>query len=163
MCSVGRFFRGGECSLFTLAQTILLSDAPQCPELSFRRHSALRELKINLTDRSRLESAAGWLSVTLSTVTSNLFTKLTISIVLVSSFIRATGEIYVREWNAVDNVLDQLSLCEGMTLVVKAKVWVEEDKFGEVIEKYFPLMWGSGRVVSEVPPPPVRDEAQGYL
>jgi len=59
----------------------------------------------------------------------------------------------VRGWNLVDNVLVRLSLREDVTLVVKAKEWVEMDKFGGVIEKYFPLMWERGRVVLEVPPP----------
>ena len=147
----------------TLTQTISFSGGTQCPQLNFKSHSVLRELEVNLTERSHLESAARWVSGTLLTATSNVFTKLTISIALVSVWLRATGENYVRGWNSVDNALDRLSLREKVTLVVKLKQWAEEDKIVEVIKTYFPSMWESGRVVVEIPPPPVRDEAQADL
>jgi len=145
--------QGGECSLFTPVHTISLSGTPRCPPLNFERHSALRQLKINLTGYSPLESAAEWTSETIPTITSHVFTKLAISIAPVSLF-RAVSENLVRWWNLVDNVLDRLSLCEYVTLVVTATEWVETDKFGEGIKKYFPLMWEKGRVVLEIPPPP---------
>jgi len=153
------FHQGDECSLFTFVRTISLSGAPHCPPLSFKRHPALRELEISLTERARLESAAGWLSETLSTITSNAFTKLTISISLVSFLFRAVGDDYVRGWNSVDDVLDQLNRCEDVTLVAKMTEWVKGDNFGGVIEEYFPLMWVKGRVVLEVPPPTTREVA----
>ena len=55
----------------------------------------------------------------------------------------------MRGWNSVDNMLDRLSLCEDVTLVVRPQHSVVEDKFKELIEKYFPLMWENGRVVLE--------------
>ena len=64
---------------------------------------------------------------------------------------------YVRAWNSVDNALDRLSLCEDVTLVVKPEEWVEMDKFGELVEIYFPLMWENERVILEAPPPTMRD------
>ena len=66
-------------------------------------------------------------------------------------------ESQVRAWNSVDNVLDRLSLCEDVTLVVRAQHWVIEDKFMELIEIYFPLMWENRRVVLEGPPPYMDD------
>ena len=145
--------------LFTPVLTLSLSGAPHCPPLRFKRHSTLRELEINLTERAHLENAAGWLSETLSTVTSNMFTKLTISIALASFLFRSEGENDVREWNSVDDVLVRLSLREDVILVTKITEWVEEDEFRDVIEKYFPSMWEKGRVVIEVPPPTMRDVA----
>jgi len=55
----------------------------------------------------------------------------------------------VRGWNAVDNVLDRLSLCEDVMLVVRMEHWVVGEEFDELIERYFPLMWENGRVVLE--------------
>jgi len=97
--------------------------------------------------------AAGWLSGTLLTITSSVFTKLTISVAHVPFFLHAAAENRVGGWNAVDNVLDRLSLCEDVMLVVRPEGWVERDKFEEAVEKYFPLMWENERVVLEVPPP----------
>ena len=148
------FLQDGERPLFTLVQTISLPGAPRCPQLNFKHHFALRELKINLIEKSGLESGAGWLSKTLPTVTSNEFTKLTISITLVSFLLRAVDENYARGWNAVDDVLDRLRPHEYVTLVVRPEEWMEAGKLGKMIEKYFPSMWERKRVVLEVPPPP---------
>jgi len=151
------FFSWDECYLFTPAQTISLSGAPRCPPLDFKRHSALRELEIKLSQDTNIERIAGWLSETLLTVTSNVFTKLTLSIALASFFLRTTGANYVHGWNSVDNALDRLSLCEDVTLVVKPEEWVDMDKFGELVEIYFPLMWENERVILEAPPPTMRN------
>jgi hypothetical protein len=53
----------------------------------------------------------------------------------------------VREWNLVDDVLDRLSLCEDVILVVRPQGYRVDDRFKDLIEKYFPLMWENGRVV----------------
>ena len=87
------------------------------------------------------ESSVGWLSETLSTITSKVFTELTIYPYFAS----------VRGWNSVDNVLDRLNLREGVTLVVRRRM--REDGFEDMIKTYFPLMWKKGRVVLEVPYP----------
>jgi hypothetical protein len=81
-----------------------------------------------------------------------VFTELIICIARVSSF-QTANENQLRGWNSVDNVLDRLSLCEDVMLVVKPQHWVIEDKFKRLIEKYFPLMWENGRVVLEGPAP----------
>jgi len=156
-CFGRSFVELGGCPLFTLVRTTSLSGTPRCPQLSFKRHPVLRDLEINLASSVDLERAARWLSGTLKTITSNAFTKLTVCVDRVTLSLRATGENYVREWSAVDNVLDRLSLCEDVTLVVRLDEWVEMDKFGKMVEKYFPLMWENGRVNLEVPPPTMRD------
>lgn len=66
-------------------------------------------------------------------------------------------EDQVRGWNSADNVLDRLSLCEDVTLVVRRQHRVAEDKFKKLVEKYFPLMWENGRVVLEGSSPDVED------
>lgn len=69
----------------------------------------------------------------------------------------------MRGWNSVDNVLGRLNLRKGATLVVRPQRWVAEDKFKELMEKYFPLMWKSGRVVLKIPPPEVKDVLPGVV
>lgn len=64
----------------------------------------------------------------------------------------------MREWNSVDNALDRLSLCKSVTLVLRPQFWVMDDKFHELIEKHFPLMWENGRVVLEGRLPYLKDE-----
>lgn len=115
----GRWFgalslHGGEYPLFTSIRTISLSGTRQCPQLSFKRHSALRELEIKLADRAHIESASGRLSETLSTITSNAFTKLTVYIALVPFMVRNAAEIQLREWNSFDNALDRFNLCDNV-------------------------------------------------
>ena len=98
--------------------------------------------------------AAGWLSEALSTITSNVFTELTVSIALVSlaSYNMAGNEL--RAWNSVDNALNRFNLCDGVTLVVKTQDWVGEDQIIRgLVRNYFPSMWDTGRVVFEVLPP----------
>ena len=94
------------------------------------------------------ESSAGWLTETLSTITSNAFTEVTIWI----SPSYTPSEHQVCEWNAVDNVLDRLNPSEDVTLVVKPLRLVVKDKFEDSIRVRFPLMWKSGRVVLEASP-----------
>ena len=60
----------------------------------------------------------------------------------------------MRGWHSVDNVLDRLSLCEDVTLVVRPGAWVEKVRFEKVIDECFPLMRENGRIVLEVPAPP---------
>ena len=151
----GSFLHGEEWP-FT---SVLIPGAPQCPLISFEQHPALQKLEITLARGAVMERAAGWLSETLSTITSNAFTELTISIANVSYMLHNATQDQLRGWNSVDNVLDRLSLCEDVALVVKPQQWVEKDKFGEVIEKHFPLMWENGRVVLEIPPPNMKDVA----
>ena len=127
------------------------------PQLSFKLHPGLRKLEIKIFEWANTGIAAAWLFGTLSTITSNVFTELTISIARVSFSFSNTSENQVREWNSVDNVLDRLSLCEDVTLVVKPQLWAIDDEFKGLIEKYFPLMWENERVVLEGPPPHVED------
>jgi len=77
-----------------------------------------------------------------------VFTELTINIARVSFSFHTAGESQVHGWNSVDNVLDRFSLCEDVTLVVRPQHLVIEDKFKELIEIYFPLMWENWREVS---------------
>ena len=95
------------------------------------------------------ESSTGWLSETLSTITSEVFAKLIIWI----PPRYAASENQVRGWNSVDDVLDRLNPCGDVTLVVRPLQWVVEDKFKDSVAKRFPLMWKSGRVVLEVSRP----------
>ena len=125
----------------------------QCPQLDFKRNPAFRKLEIKVSEWAKTELVAAWLTKTLSTVTSSTFTELTICITRVSPSFDNASEDQVYGWNSVDNVLDRLSLCEDVALVLKPQQWIMEDKFKELIEKYFPLMWENGRVVLEEPPP----------
>ena len=136
------------CSPLSYNSTV--SGTPPYPPLNFKRHPRLRQLEINLTRGEDTEGAARWLSETLSTVTSNVFTELTIH---VPPF-HTASEDQTRAWNSVDNVLDRLSQCEGVTLVVKLQHWVEEGQ----IETDFPLMWRNGRVTLDMPSPYMEDE-----
>jgi len=86
-----------------------------------------------------------------------MFTELTIYISLAASSFYCLGGDQVRGWNSVDDVLDRLSLCEDVTLVVRPQNWVVEDKLKESIEKYFPLMWENERVALAIPPRNVED------
>jgi len=63
----------------------------------------------------------------------------------------------LREWNSVDHVLDQLDLCENVTLVLRPRHWVVLDRFRVLTENYFPLMWKKGRVVLEEQPATMED------
>ena len=86
-----------------------------------------------------------------------MFAELVINIARVSFSFHTANESQVRGWNSVDNILDRLSLCEDVTLVVRPQHWVIEDKFKGLVETYFPLMWENGRVVLEGPPPYMDD------
>ena len=63
------------------------------------------------------------------------------------------SEDLLRGWNSVDNVLDRLNQGEGVTLVVKPLRLAVKGRFEDSIMERFPLMWKSGRVVLEIPPP----------
>ena len=124
------------------------------PQLSFKRHLALQKLKIGLPGRASAEGPAKWLSETLSTITSKAFTKLIISVVITSFSSYAARDNQARGFHSVDNVLDQLSLCEDVTLVASPpQHWVLEGRLKELVENLFPSMWKNGRVVVENPPP----------
>jgi len=112
-----------------------------------------QKLEIKLVEWANTELVATWLSGTLSTITSNVFTELTIRVTRMSFSLRDTDENQLCGWNSVDNMLDRLSLCEDVTLVMRLQYWVTNMEFGELMEKYFPLMWENGRVVLEMPPP----------
>ena len=126
------------------------SGSSDCPPLSFERHHAFRKLEVKLVRDANREGAVGWLSETLPTITSNVFTKLTISINLDPFSCGAANENLVRGWSPVDRMLNRFGLCEDVTLAVRVENWVEELDLRGLIEKYFPLMWGNGRVVFEV-------------
>lgn len=65
------------------------------------------------------------------------------------SLSRAANENLAREWHLVDNVLDQLNICEDLTLAAgPLRHWAVDDKFKELVEKSFPSMWKHGRVVT---------------
>ena len=147
----------------TSGSSNLIPGNNQYPQLSFKRHPELRKLEIKLFEWANTEIAAAWLSKTLSTITSDAFTELTISIARVSFLFYKASENQVREWNSVDNVLDRLSLCEDVTLVVKPQLRAIDDEFKELIEKYFPLMWENERVVLEGPPPHMVDGPVGRI
>ena len=123
------------------------------PQFNFKHSPKLRKLEITLLEWANAELFATWLSGTLSTITSEVFTELVICITRVTHSFKAANEDRVRKWNSVDNVLDRLSLCEDVTLVVRPQFWVIDAKFEELIENYFPLMWENGRVVLEGSPP----------
>ena len=131
---------------FLFHSTRLSGDVPQ---LSFKHNSGFRKLEITLVQWTNTELFATWLSGTLSTITLNVFTELVISITRVTFSFHTASENQVREWNSVDNILDRLSLCEDVTLVVRPQFWVIDDEFKGLIEKYFPFMWENGRVVFE--------------
>ena len=123
------------------------TEAGQCPRLNFERHPKLRKLEIRLIEFVRAEHVAAWLFETLSTITSNEFIELTIYIARVSYSFHTGSEDQVRGWNLVDDVLDRLSLCEDVALVVKPQNLTVDDQFKGLVETYFPLMWENGRVV----------------
>ena len=132
----------------------LITGISHCPRLSFKRHPAFRKLEISLGKHANAESAAAWLSETLSTITSSVFTELSISIFAYC----APTEDQIRGWNSVDNVLGQARLFEGVILAARPQHSVVEGKFKGLIETYFPLMWGDERVVLEGPPPDADEE-----
>lgn len=70
----------------------------------------------------------------------------------------APTEDHVRGWNLVDNVLGTTRLFEGVTLVVGPQHTVAAGLFKGLIEQYFPIMCGDGRVVLEGPPLDADDE-----
>lgn len=123
-----------------------------CRELSFKHHPMFRKLEIRIPELANTELVAAWLSKVLSTITSSVFTQLAINITRVSPSFDNASESQVHEWNSVDNVLDRLSLREDVALVLRPVHWAIEDKFKELVEKYFPLMRENGRVVLEEPP-----------
>jgi len=94
-----------------------------------------------------MEDVARWVSKTLSTITSNVFAELTIYF----HPDRTASENELSGWNSVDNVLDWLSLCEDVTLVVKPMQWVGGGSFNSLIRVCFPLMWGNGKVMLKMP------------
>jgi len=135
-----------------LTHAILPSGASKCPPLSFKRHPALRKLEIVLPEHTKTEGVVDWLSETLSTITSNVFTKLTISVALDPFLSPTANEFQVREWSLVDKVLDRFSLCD-VTLVVRRDNVGVGDMFRVFAKRYFPLMWENGEVVPEVESP----------
>jgi len=80
---------------------------------------------------------------------------LTVSIPLISFMFHNVTQNQLREWDSVNNVLERFNLCEGVTLVARSPDWVTEHQLKEVIEDYFPSMWGTERAVPEVLPPDV--------
>jgi len=68
-----------------------------------------------------------------------------------------SNENQVRGWNPVDDVLNRFSACADVALIITAKYWVADRAFEDLIRTYFPLMWKSGKVVLEVPPPDMED------
>lgn len=116
------------------------------PQLNFKSQPTLRKLEITLAEWANTELFATWLAGTLPTITSDAFTELVIFITRVTFSFNSARESQVREWNSVDNMLDRLSLCEDVTLVVRVQGW-KVDEFERLVEKYFPLMWENERVV----------------
>ena len=137
----------GECPLFIPVRAISLSGAPQDPQISFKRHSALRELEIRLTEHAHLRGVSRWISETLSTVTSRGFAKLTISVPFASFTSPKTTRVQLLAWNTIDNVLNQLDLCEDVTLAVRSPDWVTKRQLKETVEDCFPFMCGNGKVL----------------
>jgi hypothetical protein len=129
----------------------------RCPPFSFTNHPKFRKLELRVVGCANTELVATWLSETLSTITSAEFKELTIYIARVSFSFHIASDNQVRGWNAVDNVLDRLSLCEDVTLLVRPQHWTIDDRFKGLIEKYFPLMWENERVVLEGPPLQLED------
>jgi len=95
-----------------------------------------------------MEGVARWVSETLLTITSNVFTELTIYF----PPDRTVSENELSGWNSVDKVLDRLSLCEDVTLVVTTIQWEGGDSFNGLIRVCFPSMWGNGKVMLKMPP-----------
>ena len=141
----------------SLIHNVWLSEALLCPRLSFERHPAFQKLEIKLGRCRNTESAAGWLSETLSTITSKVFIELTVSMTLISFTSHTENEGLVRGWGSIDNVLDQFNLCEDASLVAGSLFWLD-DGFRDLVERHFPLMWKRGRVVLEVPPLNAEDD-----
>jgi len=84
----------------------------------------------------------------LSTITSEAFTNLTISVIITPPKSHAGSQHQARWWHPVDNALDRFSLCRDVTLVASpSHRWVVEGGFKELVEKSFPSMWENGRVV----------------
>ena len=140
-------FTERDCRSFTSVRTIQLSGAPEYPPLSFECHPALRKLEVKLFKHGDAEYAVGWLSKALSTIISDVFTDLTIS---VPTFY-ITDEDEVRGWSPFDDVLDRLSPCVSVTVILVMRPLVC-DEFVDLVRKYFPLMWKNGKVVLEPPP-----------
>lgn len=129
------------------------------PQFNLKNHTKLRKIDLRLVQFANAEAAAIWLSGTLSTVTSNEFAEVTIYIARVSHSCPTPSEDQLRRWNSVDDVLDRLSLCEDVTLVVRLQEWTIGSRFEDLVEKYFPLMWENGRVVLEGQHPRPEDES----
>ena len=143
----------GERPLFTFVRTIQLSGFPRYPQLNFERHPALRKLEIALTQHANAEYAVRWLPELLSTITSNVFTKLT---VYLPPF-PAPREDQVRPWSPVDDVLDRFSRRADATLVV-IPYYPAGGEFEGSIRTCFPSMWKDRKVVVKPPPPYVEDQ-----
>lgn len=141
-------FTERDCRSFTSVRTIQLSGAPEYPPLSFECHPALRKLEVKLFKHGDAEYAVGWLSKALSTIISDVFTDLTIS---VPTFY-ITDEDEVRGWSPFDDVLDRFSPRVGVILVTRPMVWLGCYEFEDSVEKYLPLAWKNGKVVLEPPP-----------
>src|SRR6267143_116382 len=99
----------------------------QIPPFNLKRSHKFRKLSCMLTLWANTELFATWLSGTLSTITSDVFAELIICITRVTYSFHAANENQVRQWNSVDDVLDRLSLCEDVTLVVRPQSWVIDD------------------------------------
>ena len=89
------------------------------------------------------EHAARWISKALSTITSNVFTKLTICFPPLYS---ASGD-QARWWNSVDDVLGRFRPPVNVTLVMTARNRVGGGNIEDLAEKYFPSMWENGKMV----------------
>ena len=113
-----------------------------------------RKSEVNLDKIADPEHVAGWLSDTLSTITSNVFTKLTVCIIAMPFSTRAAIE---NSGGSVDPVLDRFSLCEDVSLVMRMQGRMEEEESKGLAEKCFPLMWRSVKIVIEVPDRSVED------
>ena len=130
------------------------------PPLSFECHPTLRKLEVTLVNHNNAEDTVGWLSKALSTIISNVFTGLTISIPIITS----VGEDQVRGWSSLDDVLDRFSPCADVTLVLRPQYWVAGQKFEDSIRKYFPSISKHGKVVFEEPPlPDLEDELLSHV
>ena len=81
---------------------------------------AFRKLEVKPGECANTEHAAGWLSETLSTVTSNVFTELAVSITVS----HAANENLMRGWGSVHRALDQFGLYEGVALVARWLHWM---------------------------------------
>jgi len=101
----------------------------------------LRKLEIKLAEFANPEFAARWISKTLSTITSKVFTDFAIRF----SPFHTGSENQARWWNSVDDMLDRFDPC--VTLVLEAKHRAGVGKTGDLVEMYFPSMWKKGKVV----------------